>query len=70
MARHLCHQNDISLLLSHHQLVSPQRPHTDVSLLPATLPAVVSPAPSELTLLAAQPRIREVPHLHIQATKQ
>jgi hypothetical protein len=43
MARHLGHQNDVSSLLSHHQLVSPRRPHADVSLLPVALPAVVSP---------------------------
>jgi hypothetical protein len=34
MAQHQGHQTDVSSLLSHHQLVSPQRPHADVSLLP------------------------------------
>ena len=69
MARHLGHQNDVSLLLSHPQLVSHRRPCTDISLLLVLLPATVSPTPSKLVLLAAQPHAREVPHLHIQTTK-
>jgi hypothetical protein len=68
MARHLGHKTNISSFLSQDQLVSPQCPHADVSLLPTTLPAVVSLAPGEPTPSATPPCAREVPHLHIQTS--
>jgi hypothetical protein len=59
MARHLGHQTSVSSLLSHPQLVSPGRPHADVSLLPVALPAVVSRLlvsrrPQQLNLVPAR----------------
>jgi hypothetical protein len=70
MAQHQGHQIDVSLLLSLDQLVTPRRPHTDVSLQHAALPAVVSPVPNEPTLSATPPCAHEVPHLHIQTSNR
>jgi hypothetical protein len=66
MAQHQGHQTSVSSLLSPDQLVSPRRPHADISLQPEALLAAVSPAPNEPVLSATPPRTREVPHLHIQ----